>query len=52
MEVVLALGASGALLGFVQCRQKERGENGDDRDDDQEFDQRKAGTSKEAPAGA
>jgi hypothetical protein len=39
--VIEALGSDSALFGFVQSGQEQRGENCDDRDDDEEFDQGK-----------
>jgi hypothetical protein len=41
-EVVRALDATCRFAGRLNCWQKKSDENTDDRDDDQEFDERKA----------
>ena len=43
LQVVLTLGPSGGFAHFLNGREQESDENRDDRDDDEQFDQRKAG---------
>jgi hypothetical protein len=42
LDVVQTLGAPGRFAGLLNGGQKQRGEDADDRHDNQEFDQRKA----------
>ncbi len=49
LEVVGALGAAGGLPRRLDGRQQQCDQDGDDGDDDQQFDQREAATSRRAP---
>src|SRR5438874_6860128 len=45
LEIIQARNAPGALFGFAEGRQKHRGKDGNDRDDDEQFDQSEAESS-------